>query len=185
MLFRSLYADGLEKLRYRDSPLEVMAYDLQEQFELGPQPFDVETVVTLQLQEWATDRGEPILPGSVPESRNIVHDAVAGRAGRLARMAHAAKRSDEGPRLPGQDLRRQAQGKRKPNGRMANSDRRSAAQVRGLCKNEFRFCWRGRGSLAGMEAHAKQFQPKRKLLVGGQGIPLEDFLTQPAEYWLQ
>lgn len=44
---------------------------------------------------------------------------------------------------------------------------------------------RRRESLAGMEAFAKQFKPKRKLLVGGQGIPLEEFLTQPAEYWLQ
>ena len=59
--FLALYEEGLEKSGYRDSPLEVMAYDLQAQFELGPQPFDVETVVTLQLQEWATDRGEPIL----------------------------------------------------------------------------------------------------------------------------
>jgi len=59
--FLTLYADGLEKFGYRDSPLEVMAYDLQAQFDLGPLPFDVETVVTLQLQEWAMDRGEPIL----------------------------------------------------------------------------------------------------------------------------
>jgi hypothetical protein len=44
---------------------------------------------------------------------------------------------------------------------------------------------RRRESLAGMEAFAKQFKPKRKLLVGGQGIPLEEFLTQPAAYWLQ
>ena len=44
---------------------------------------------------------------------------------------------------------------------------------------------RRKESLAGMEAFAKQFKPKRKLLVGGQGIPLEEFLTQPAEYWLQ
>jgi hypothetical protein len=36
-----------------------------------------------------------------------------------------------------------------------------------------------------MEAFAKQFKPKRKLLVGGQGIPLEEFLMQPAEHWLQ
>ena len=40
-------------------------------------------------------------------------------------------------------------------------------------------------SLPGMEAFAKQFKPKRKLLVGGQGIALEEFLMQPAEYWLQ
>jgi predicted AAA+ superfamily ATPase len=44
---------------------------------------------------------------------------------------------------------------------------------------------RRRESLAGMEAFGRQFKPRRKLLVGGQGIPLEEFLTQPAEYWLQ
>jgi hypothetical protein len=41
------------------------------------------------------------------------------------------------------------------------------------------------GSLPGMEAFAQRFKPKRKLLVGGQGIPLEEFLLQPAGYWLQ
>jgi predicted AAA+ superfamily ATPase len=44
---------------------------------------------------------------------------------------------------------------------------------------------RRRESLAGMEAFGKQFNPKRKLLVGAQGIPLEEFLVQPAAYWLQ
>jgi predicted AAA+ superfamily ATPase len=44
---------------------------------------------------------------------------------------------------------------------------------------------RRRGSLAGMEAFARQFKPKRTLLVGGQGIPIEEFLTRPAAYWLQ
>ena len=44
---------------------------------------------------------------------------------------------------------------------------------------------RRKESLAAMEAFAKQFNAKRKLLVGGQGIPLEDFLVQPAGYWLQ
>jgi predicted AAA+ superfamily ATPase len=39
--------------------------------------------------------------------------------------------------------------------------------------------------LPGMEAFAKRFKPKRKLLVGAQGIALEDFLTRPAAYWLQ
>jgi uncharacterized protein len=41
-----------------------------------------------------------------------------------------------------------------------------------------------RESLPGMEAFARQFKPKRQLLVGGQGIPLEEFLSQPAAYWL-
>jgi predicted AAA+ superfamily ATPase len=42
-----------------------------------------------------------------------------------------------------------------------------------------------RESLPGMEAFARQFKPKRQLLVGGQGIPLEEFLSQPAAYWLR
>ena len=41
-----------------------------------------------------------------------------------------------------------------------------------------------RESLPGMEAFALQFKPKRQLLVGGQGIPLEEFLSQPAAHWL-
>jgi predicted AAA+ superfamily ATPase len=44
---------------------------------------------------------------------------------------------------------------------------------------------RRRESRAGMEAFARQFKPKRTLLAGGQGIPIEEFLTQPAAYWLQ
>lgn len=44
---------------------------------------------------------------------------------------------------------------------------------------------RRRESLAGMEAFARQFKPKRQLLVGGQGIPLEEFFLQPAEAWLK
>ncbi|MCX6996975.1 MAG: ATP-binding protein [Kiritimatiellaeota bacterium] len=38
--------------------------------------------------------------------------------------------------------------------------------------------------LPGMTAFAKAFPGKRQLLVGAQGIPLEDFLTQPAAHWL-
>jgi len=44
---------------------------------------------------------------------------------------------------------------------------------------------RRRESLAGMEAFARKFKPKRKLLVGDQGIPLEELFIQPAEYWLK
>ncbi|MDP3285789.1 MAG: DUF4143 domain-containing protein, partial [Desulfobacterales bacterium] len=40
-----------------------------------------------------------------------------------------------------------------------------------------------RGSLAGMEEFDRSFKPKRKLLVGGEGIPLEKFLSIPAENW--
>ena len=44
---------------------------------------------------------------------------------------------------------------------------------------------RSRDSLIGMEAFSKHFKPKRKLLVGGQGIALEECLSRPASYWLQ
>ncbi len=40
-------------------------------------------------------------------------------------------------------------------------------------------------SLPGMEAFDRRFKPKRKLLVGGQGLSWEDFLIHPAAYWLQ
>jgi len=45
----------------------------------------------------------------------------------------------------------------------------------------------GRGSdvLPGMEAFAAAFKPKRKLLVGGDGIPVEEFLTRPVQHWVQ
>lgn len=43
---------------------------------------------------------------------------------------------------------------------------------------------RRRESLAGMEAFARLFKPKRMLLVGGQGIPLEEFLSHPASHWM-
>jgi uncharacterized protein len=41
-----------------------------------------------------------------------------------------------------------------------------------------------RESLPGMEAFVRQFKPKRQLLVGGQGIPLEEFLSKPASHWV-
>ena len=43
---------------------------------------------------------------------------------------------------------------------------------------------RRRESLPGMAAFARAFSPKKMLLVGTQGIPLEEFLSQPASYWL-
>lgn len=43
---------------------------------------------------------------------------------------------------------------------------------------------RRREAMPGMEAFAKQFRPQRKLLVGGQGIPLGEFLSKPAAHWL-
>ena len=38
--------------------------------------------------------------------------------------------------------------------------------------------------LPGIAAFAEAFPVKRQLLVGAQGIPLADFLTQPAAHWL-
>lgn len=37
----------------------------------------------------------------------------------------------------------------------------------------------------GMEAFSRQFKPHRQLQVGGQGIPLEEFLSLPASHWLR
>ena len=39
-------------------------------------------------------------------------------------------------------------------------------------------------SLPGIEAFSKEFRVKRKLLVGAQGIPLEEFLVTQPEKWL-
>lgn len=41
-----------------------------------------------------------------------------------------------------------------------------------------------KGSLSGMEAFDKIFKPKRNLLVGGDGMSLEKFLSHPVEEWL-
>lgn len=40
-------------------------------------------------------------------------------------------------------------------------------------------------ALPGLGAFAEAFKPKRALLVGGDGIPLAEFLTRPVGYWLQ
>ncbi len=47
--FIAAYADGLERYGYRDSPLEVMAYNAQAVFENSSQPFDVEKLVKTEL----------------------------------------------------------------------------------------------------------------------------------------
>ena len=44
---------------------------------------------------------------------------------------------------------------------------------------------RRRDALNGMEAFRKQFNPLRTLLVGGDGIPLKEFLSTPVEQWLK
>ena len=38
--------------------------------------------------------------------------------------------------------------------------------------------------LPGMEALGKEFKISRKLLVGGDGIPIEEFLLKPTTEWL-
>jgi len=44
---------------------------------------------------------------------------------------------------------------------------------------------RGRAVLPGMEAFSAAFGAGRKLLVGGDGIALEDFLARPVEHWVK
>jgi hypothetical protein len=44
---------------------------------------------------------------------------------------------------------------------------------------------RKRNAFSGMDEFAKAFHPHRVLLIGGEGIPLEEFLLQPAEAWLR
>ncbi|MBI3523628.1 MAG: ATP-binding protein [Betaproteobacteria bacterium] len=43
---------------------------------------------------------------------------------------------------------------------------------------------RARAVLPGMQAFNEAFKPDRLLLVGGDGIAVEDFLRQPIEHWL-
>lgn len=40
-------------------------------------------------------------------------------------------------------------------------------------------------TLPGLAAFSAAFKPQRKLLVGGDGIPLEEFLSKPALHWLR
>jgi hypothetical protein len=44
---------------------------------------------------------------------------------------------------------------------------------------------RSRTEFSGMEAFGKSFHPTRKLLVGGQGIPLKEFLSTPISHWVE
>jgi predicted AAA+ superfamily ATPase len=39
-------------------------------------------------------------------------------------------------------------------------------------------------ALPGMEAFAKAFKPRRKLLVGSGGLSVEEFLLKPAAHWI-
>ena len=40
-------------------------------------------------------------------------------------------------------------------------------------------------ALPGMAAFSEAFRPSRTLLVGGDGIDVETFLTTPVRHWLQ
>ena len=44
---------------------------------------------------------------------------------------------------------------------------------------------RHRNTLPGMEAFAKAFKPQHQLLIGGQGIPLEEFFCTPVTQYLE
>lgn len=44
---------------------------------------------------------------------------------------------------------------------------------------------RRKDSLPGMDAFTRSHHATRRLLVGGQGIPLEEFLSQPGARWLR
>ncbi|MBI2535868.1 MAG: ATP-binding protein [Gemmatimonadetes bacterium] len=43
---------------------------------------------------------------------------------------------------------------------------------------------RTRDALPGMAAFAEAFRPKRQLIVGADGIPVEEFLSRPVERWV-
>jgi predicted AAA+ superfamily ATPase len=44
---------------------------------------------------------------------------------------------------------------------------------------------RVRDARSGLAAFGDAYHPKRKLLVGGDGIPLEKFLSRPVQYWVR
>lgn len=43
---------------------------------------------------------------------------------------------------------------------------------------------RAREVQPGMAAFSEAFKAKRLLLIGGDGITVEDFLSRPVEYWI-
>ncbi len=44
---------------------------------------------------------------------------------------------------------------------------------------------RSKNVLNGMDAFSSIFKPYKKLLVGGTGIPIEEFLSKPVQYWIR
>ena len=63
--FLALYADGLERFGYRESPLEVMAYEFQDRFEHGARPFSVEAACQKFLRGLTSDGGRAASLGGV------------------------------------------------------------------------------------------------------------------------
>lgn len=55
---------------------------------------------------------------------------------------------------------------------------------RRLAAIEVKSC-RPRRAFAGTAAFAEAFKPQRTLLVGGDGIALDEFLMHPVDHWLQ
>lgn len=49
--FLAMYADGLERCGYRQSPLEIMAYDHEDRFNSSREPYSVENEVRAQLKK--------------------------------------------------------------------------------------------------------------------------------------
>lgn len=58
---------------------------------------------------------------------------------------------------------------------LVKGDNVTAIEVKGGAK---------RVAIPGIDAFSKEFNVTRKLLVGAQGIPVEEFLTAPASHWL-
>ena len=57
--FLAFYADGLERFGYRNSPLEVMAYNLQDRFEHQAQPFSVEAACQSSIRDMTSHGDGP------------------------------------------------------------------------------------------------------------------------------
>ncbi|MGH8658514.1 MAG: hypothetical protein ACREV4_08600 [Gammaproteobacteria bacterium] len=43
---------------------------------------------------------------------------------------------------------------------------------------------RTRDAQSGLTVFSEAFKPRRILLVGGDGIPVEEFLAQPVNHWI-
>jgi hypothetical protein len=44
---------------------------------------------------------------------------------------------------------------------------------------------RAHAAQPGLAAFAEAFKPRRQLLIGGDGIALEEFLSHPVEHWIK